>query len=72
MYKRQPRAGAAALVPTLLRLRPRRLCYISCDAATLARDARNLCADSKLELLAAGVLDMFPQTSHFESIALFG
>ncbi len=67
-----PRAGAAALVPTLLRLRPRRLCYISCDAATLARDARNLCADSKLELLAAGVLDMFPQTSHFESIALFG
>ena len=67
-----PRAGAAALVPTLPRLRPRRLCYISCDAATLARDARKLCADSKLELLAAGVLDMFPQTSHFESIALFG
>lgn len=67
-----PRAGAAALVPALLKLRPRRICYISCDPATLARDARKLCAGGKIELLAAGVLDMFPQTSHCESIALFG
>lgn len=66
-----PRTGAAALVPLLGRLGARRVCYISCDAATLARDARELHRQSKLRLQSAGVLDMFPQTSHFESVALF-
>jgi 23S rRNA (uracil1939-C5)-methyltransferase len=65
-----PRAGAARLVPLLARLAPRRICYVACDPATLARDAAALAA-SGYRLEAAGVLEMFPQTAHFESIALF-
>jgi 23S rRNA (uracil1939-C5)-methyltransferase len=65
-----PRAGAAALVPLLRRLAPRRICYVSCDPATFARDAAAL-ARAGFRLDAAGVLDMFPQTAHFETLALF-
>ena len=66
-----PRNGAAALLPALARLGARRIAYVSCDAATLARDAAVLCARGAWSLTHAGVFDMFPQTSHFESLAVF-
>jgi 23S rRNA (uracil1939-C5)-methyltransferase len=66
-----PRSGASALMPALARLRVRRIAYVSCDAATLARDAALLCARGDWTLAHAGVLDMFPQTAHFETLAVF-
>jgi 23S rRNA (uracil1939-C5)-methyltransferase len=65
-----PRAGARALVPTVARLGPQRLLYISCHPGSLARDVGMLVHDHGFILQAAGVLDMFPHTMHVESIAL--
>lgn len=66
-----PRQGAAALIPQLARTRARRIVYVSCDAATLARDAAALCGTGRWRLARAGVFDMFPQTTHCESLAVF-
>jgi 23S rRNA (uracil1939-C5)-methyltransferase len=66
-----PRNGALELLPALGRLPARRLVYVSCHPGTLARDARILAAEHGFRLRAAGVLDMFPQTAHVESMALF-
>jgi 23S rRNA (uracil1939-C5)-methyltransferase len=66
-----PRSGAAALMPEVARLRPRRLCYVSCDVATLARDAGQLVREYGASLEYAGIFDMFPQTRHIESLAVF-
>lgn len=65
-----PRAGASPLCAWLGRSGARRICYVSCDAGTLARDAARLAA-AGYRLEAAGALEMFPQTAHFEAIALF-
>jgi len=64
-----PRAGAEAeALQGILDLQPRRIAYVSCDPATLARDLRALCAAGyKLNSLAA--FDMFPQTHHVEIVA---
>ena len=66
-----PREGAISLVHTLPDDWPRRIVYVSCDAATLARDADVLVHNKGFRLSAAGVVNMFPHTAHVESIALF-
>jgi 23S rRNA (uracil1939-C5)-methyltransferase len=66
-----PREGAAALVAALPDEWPRRIVYVSCDPATLARDADVLVHHKGFSLSAAGVVNMFPHTAHVESIALF-
>jgi 23S rRNA (uracil1939-C5)-methyltransferase len=66
-----PRDGAIELVKSLPEAWPRRLVYVSCDAATLARDAGVLVNTKGFRLASAGVVNMFPHTAHVESIALF-
>lgn len=65
-----PRAGAATVVEQLGKLKPRRVLYVSCDPATLARDAAALEAQG-YRLQRLGVMDIFPQTAHIETMALF-
>jgi 23S rRNA (uracil1939-C5)-methyltransferase len=66
-----PRDGAVALINALTDNAPRRIVYVSCNAATLARDAGVLVHVKGYALTAAGVVNMFPHTSHVESIAVF-
>jgi 23S rRNA (uracil1939-C5)-methyltransferase len=66
-----PRAGAAELAARLAKWRPRRVVYISCHPGSLARDAEILVHNNGFVLTEAGVMDMFPHTTHVESIAVF-
>ena len=66
-----PRAGAREVALALADWRPRRVVYISCHPGSLARDASVLVDAGTYELAAAGVMDMFPQTTHLEAIAVF-
>jgi 23S rRNA (uracil1939-C5)-methyltransferase len=66
-----PRAGAAELLTRIGHWRPRRVVYISCHPGSLARDAGILVAEHGFTLSAAGVMDMFPHTTHVESVAVF-
>ena len=67
-----PRDGAVELVKAITpHIAPQRIVYVSCNPATLARDAAVLVQVHGYALKAAGVMNMFPQTSHVESIAVF-
>jgi 23S rRNA (uracil1939-C5)-methyltransferase len=66
-----PRAGACALLARMAHWRPRRVVYISCHPGSLARDAEILVYSQGFKLTCAGVMDMFPHTTHVESIAVF-
>ena len=66
-----PRAGAREVLSLAASSRPRRIVYVSCHAGTFARDAGILAEQLGYRLVAAGIMDMFPHTSHVESIALF-
>jgi 23S rRNA (uracil1939-C5)-methyltransferase len=65
-----PRAGASEVLASISRLNPRRVLYISCHPGSLARDLGVLVHEHGMSLVAAGVLDMFPHTTHVESLAI--
>ena len=66
-----PRAGADKVLEYLPHKQTRRIVYVSCHPASLARDAGILVNQHGFTLKSAGVMDMFPHTSHVESIAVF-
>lgn len=65
-----PRSGAEEVVRYLPKFGAKRVVYVSCNPATLARDA-GLLKEAGYRLSVAGVMDMFPHTTHVESIAVF-
>ena len=62
-----PRAGAKEVIPVLIERAPKRIVYVSCDLATLARDL-GLLARGGYAVDRAYAFDMFPQTGHIESV----
>lgn len=67
-----PRKGCdEMLLKTILKMQPKRVVYVSCDSATLARDLRFLC-DNGYELKKVCGVDQFPQTVHVETVVLLG
>ena len=65
-----PRTGAREVMREIASLLPRHVVYVSCDAATLARDAAIL-VNAGWMLVSAEPLALFPQTAHFETVATF-
>jgi len=73
-----PREGAMEICKALVELHlqksnliPQRIVYVSCNPKTLARDVEILCHQAGYRLSSAGIINMFPHTSHVESIAVF-
>jgi 23S rRNA (uracil1939-C5)-methyltransferase len=66
-----PRAGAREILPVVERCGAARVVYISCHPGSLARDAGVLVREHGFRLAAAGVMDMFPHTTHVEAVAVF-
>ncbi len=63
-----PRAGASACMDELIKRKAKRMVYVSCDPATLARDLKTLSDDFDIERIT--ILDMFPHTHHIETMVL--
>ncbi|MBU3627981.1 23S rRNA (uracil(1939)-C(5))-methyltransferase RlmD [Polynucleobacter sp. AP-Reno-20A-A9] len=73
-----PREGAMEICKALAELHiaqsellPQRIVYVSCNPKTLARDVEILCHQAGYTLSSAGIVNMFPHTSHVESMAVF-
>lgn len=66
-----PRAGAKDILPYLPQLNPKKIVYVSCNPATLARDAGEIVHRYGYQLNQAGIMNMFPHTSHIEAMAIF-
>jgi 23S rRNA (uracil1939-C5)-methyltransferase len=66
-----PREGAMEVVKALGTEGPQRVVYVSCDPATLARDAAVLVKTKGYRLTGAGIVNMFAHTAHVESMAVF-
>ena len=64
------RAGAAECMSFIIDKQPSHIVYVSCDPVTLARDSAQL-LEKGYQLAKIGLIDMFPQTAHMESMALF-
>lgn len=65
-----PRTGAEEVVRVLGAMGPPRIVYVACGPESLARDLKILVQDHGYRLEGVGVVDMFPHTAHFESVAL--
>jgi 23S rRNA (uracil1939-C5)-methyltransferase len=66
-----PRVGAKDILPLLPKFAAKRIVYVSCNPATLARDAGELVHNYKYCLQNVGIMNMFPHTSHIEAMAVF-
>jgi 23S rRNA (uracil1939-C5)-methyltransferase len=65
-----PRSGAMEIAEIINRFKAQKIVYVSCQPSSLVRDSKIICSHGyKLEHL--GVMDMFPQTAHVESMAVF-
>jgi 23S rRNA (uracil1939-C5)-methyltransferase len=65
-----PRQGAAGVMSWVVKSRAKQIIYISCHPSTMVRDAGVL-IESGYKLKHLGVMDMFPHTTHVESMAVF-
>ena len=66
-----PRKGCGdSTIESIKKHKPAWILYVSCDPATLARDLKGICGDADYEISKMALLDMFPQTSHFETMVL--
>lgn len=66
-----PRAGAKEILPFIAKCGAKKIVYVSCNPATLARDAGELVHQYGYKLQQAGIMNMFPHTSHIEAMAVF-
>lgn len=67
-----PRAGMhPKAVQTMMQFAPKKIVYVSCNPASLARDGKMICDSGMYRLVKVQAVDMFPHTNHIESVALF-